>query len=152
MSLWGFWFSVACADNQGTPLAPRSTINHPANPGGMLWINLTSDEPHRARMALQMAEYAVSEKRPVLIFLNVEGVKLLYSPQEAKSFIDPQLTETPQMVLKRLIQQGVHVWVCPHCLAHAGLDPNKRLPNTPMAIPSELLRTLFESGTQTLSY
>lgn len=117
-----------------------------------LWLNLTSAEPHRAVMALHLAEFALKDKQPVTVFLNLDAVKLAFPQEMAEVPGDARLKETPREVLQRLIANGAEVLVCPHCIQYAGLDPEKRLPGSAIAQPDALMSTLAKPNTRTLSY
>lgn len=83
-----------------------------------LFVNLTSDAPDRAAMALTFAQ-RVREARgvPVTVFLNVEGVRLADIRQPSPVAADGR---DVRLMLQGLIEAGGQVIICPMCMANVG--------------------------------
>jgi hypothetical protein len=71
-----------------------------------LFVNLTTDEGHRANMAFTFSKAVLERGHPVTIWLNDKGV-LLASKVHGGKFADQQKT------LAEMISKGVTVIVCP---------------------------------------
>ncbi|MCP9820307.1 DsrE family protein [Synechococcus sp. Cruz-9H2] len=94
-------------------LAMASLLSTTAGQLDPLFINLTSDEPHRLKMALSFARQRLALGHPVTIFLNDRGV-LAGSRTKAKA---ASLTEQ-QVLIAELLASGGTVLICPLCMKH----------------------------------
>ncbi|MCS7265624.1 MAG: DsrE family protein [Armatimonadetes bacterium] len=83
---------------------------------GTLFLNLTSDEPWRAEMAINYATQARKLGYDVVVFLNVRGVFL------ARKEPLTDLVKAQEQ-LKTLMALGSKVYVCPSCSKRAGIKP-----------------------------
>jgi predicted peroxiredoxin len=73
-----------------------------------VFVNLTSDEPHRATMALIFARSLVKDGHDVTLFLNVDSVRL--ASTKVQKLADQRKE------LQAFMQDGGKVIVCPHCM------------------------------------
>ncbi len=116
-----------------------------------LFVNLTSDEPLRAGMAIGQALKARQRlKIPVTLLLSVEGVRL--ADTRVPSPVYPDGTPIREM-LKRLLAAGGTVLVCPMCMRYvAAIPQGALLEGVRVAGPDTTFPALFAEGTRTLSY
>ena len=108
-------FSCQTADKSsgGQTAAPEQA----AMTDGM-FIHLTKgpEDPHRVLMAFKMAEVMSSDKN-VLMYLDIEAVHLVVkgAPDVGMEGFTSSLEE-----IRKLLDQGVIIQVCPTCLKVAG--------------------------------
>lgn len=86
-----------------------------------LIINLTSDatlNAHGSLMGIHLAENALDDGLEVMVFLNVNGVKLLQPRADTLAFQG----ENIRQALDKVVEKGGEVRVCPHCAEALGID------------------------------
>ncbi len=132
----------------GSPQSLWGTLLTPAAAAGQLdplFVNLTSDQPHRLQMALSFAKQQQALGHPVTIFLNDRGV-LLGSKTKASEFGEQQA------LIAELLASGGTVLICPLCMNHYGIKKTELLNSLKVGNPSITGAALFGQGTQTLSW
>lgn len=110
-----------------------------------LFINLTTDDGHRANMALNFGTKQMERGHPLTLFLNDKGVNLA-SKANADKFADQQKAITD------LAGKGTHVIVCPMCMKHYGVAEADLLEGLKVGNPDLTGGLLFKDGTQTLTW
>jgi sulfur relay (sulfurtransferase) complex TusBCD TusD component (DsrE family) len=110
-----------------------------------LFVNLTSDEPHRLRMALSFARQQQALGHPVTIFLNDRAV-LVGSKTRAASLAEQQ------GLLAELLASGGTVLICPLCMKHYGVKEAEILSGLQIGNPTKTGAALFRQGSQALSW
>jgi len=109
------------------PLAePALAQEEKESVGRSLFLNLTSDEVNRARMAITLARRVMTEKKiPVTIWLNVEGVRLL-----DRRLLQPRYGDGRSALeeLEAFMSEGGAVMVCPMCMKNVGGLAREDLP------------------------
>lgn len=95
---------------QETSAGPSSTTS--SEPGrASLFINLTSNDPHRVNMALKFGGDQLDRGHPLTILLNDKGV-FVGSTKLAKTYAQQQTT------LTALKGKGAKLLMCPMCAGH----------------------------------
>ncbi len=119
----------------------------PAVAGGSdpLFINLTTDDGHRANMALNFGTKQMERGHPLTLFLNDKGVNLA-SKANAEKFADQQ------KAIADLAGKGTQVIVCPMCMKHYGVTEADLLEGLKVGNPDLTGELLFKDGTQTLTW
>jgi len=119
----------------------------PAIAGGAdpLFVNLTTDEPHRANMAITFGKNQLDRGHPLTIFLNDKGV-FLGSRANASKYADHQAA------LNELMQKGASVILCPMCMKHYGVKEEDVLPGIKIGNPELTGGLLFKDDTRTLTW
>lgn len=112
---------------------------------GLLFVNLTTDEAHRADMAMAFSQAMIERKHPVVIWLNDKGVALA-SKAQAANFAGQQKT------LAALIGKGATVIACPICMKHYGVTEADLLEGVKVGNPDETGALLFKQDTKTLTW
>lgn len=112
---------------------------------GTLLVNLTSDESHRADMAMAFSKGMMERGHPVVIWLNDKGV-LIASRENGNKFAAQQET------LAALQKDGATVIVCPMCMAHYGVEEADLIDGVQIGNPDLTEGFLFKDGTQTLTW
>lgn len=124
------------------PLVPRAARAGDNDP---LFINATTDDGRRMRMALAFAQNQLERKHPITIFLNDRGV-LVGAAKNKDRF------EAQQAMLATLIAGGATVLICPMCMEHYGVKSGDLLPNVRVGNPDVTGAALFKDNTKTLTW
>ena len=121
------------------PLSALAGANDP------LFINLSTDEMHRASMAINFGKHHSANGHPLSIFLNDKGVILgVKAGSEKYAAQQKELTE--------IISKGGLVIVCPMCLKQAGYTEADLIPGVKLGSPKLTGDALFKDGTKTMSW
>lgn len=110
-----------------------------------LFVNLTSDDPHRANMAITFGGNQHERGHPLTIFLNDKGV-LIGSKVHSAKFSDHQ------KALAELMGKGAAVIICPMCMKHYGVKESDLLPGLKVGKPELTGGALFKDNTKTLTW
>jgi len=117
MFLFAVLAFTACQENhEGETHHVNSAIE---NPRDGMFIHVTSDDPHRVLMAMQMAEM-ISEDHDVVMYFDIDGVKVLLD--DAADLEYAQFPSSHSQI-KNLIEKGITIMACPGCLKAAGHTP-----------------------------
>ena len=119
----------------------------PAFAGGSdpLFVNLISDDAHRADMAISFGKNQLDRGHPLTIFLNDKGV-FIGSKENAEKFAHHQ------KMLGELMSKGATVLICPMCMKHYGVAEADLLPGIQVGKPELTGGALFKDGTKTLTW
>ncbi|TKB07274.1 DsrE family protein [Desulforhopalus sp. IMCC35007] len=110
-----------------------------------LFINLTSDDSHRANMAITFGGKQNELGHPLTIFLNDKGV-FIGSKLNSEKFAEHQ------KALTELMGKGVTVIICPMCIKHYGIKESDLLPSLKVGKPELTGGALFTDNTKTLTW
>jgi sulfur relay (sulfurtransferase) complex TusBCD TusD component (DsrE family) len=110
-----------------------------------LFVNITTNDVHRARMAITFGTAQMERGHPLTIFLNDRGV-LIGSRANSATFAEHQ------KALAEAMAKGAVVIVCPMCMKHYGVKPADLLPGAEVGKPELTGGALFKEGTRTLSW
>ena len=86
-----------------------------------LFVNLTTDDAHRASMGISFGLNQLERGHPLTIFLNDKGV-FIASKANTSMFRDQQ-----KMLSEVMSKCGV-VLICPMCMKHYGVNESDLLP------------------------
>ena len=86
-----------------------------------LFVNMTTDDAHRANMAISFGKNQLERGHPLTIFLNDKGV-LIGTRANAAAFADQQ------KALADLLSKGATVIICQMCMKHYGVEKADLLP------------------------
>lgn len=84
--------------------------------GVFIHVSHGPEAPQRVAMALSMAE-KMSEDRDVLVYFDITGVQVVLNDSVDIAFGQFASSKTQ---LKKLLEKGVGLYVCPGCLQAAG--------------------------------
>jgi len=133
--------SLALAGIASPALSTRAEAQAPRK----LFVNLTSDDPWRAWMALSFAEQVRAKGHPVTIWLVNDGVRLAAKePGEQAKPANAQLAA--------LAQKGATVLVCPGCMKQAGMAESALMPGVKLSSPDLAIPALMDPQTQSISW
>jgi sulfur relay (sulfurtransferase) complex TusBCD TusD component (DsrE family) len=110
-----------------------------------LFVNLTTDDPHRANMGITFGKNQLERGHPLTIFLNDKGV-FIGSKANAAKFADHQ------KALGELMSKGAVVLVCPMCMKHYGVKEADLLPGLKVGNPELTGGALFKDNTKSLTW
>jgi sulfur relay (sulfurtransferase) complex TusBCD TusD component (DsrE family) len=116
-----------------------------AGASGPLFVNLTTDDSHRASMAITFGQNQLERGHPLTIFLNDKGV-LIGSKSNAAKF------QSQQKAIGELMNKGVVVLICPMCMKHYGVKEADLLPGLKVGNPELTGAALFKDNTKTLTW
>ena len=116
-----------------------------AGPNDPLFVSLTTDEPHRARMALSFGKHHFDNGHPLNIFLSDKGVFIGVKSGAGKY-------AEQQTLLIEIMKAGVQVIMCPMCLRQYGFTESDLLPGIKMGSHKVTGDALFKDGTKTMSW
>lgn len=97
--------------------------------GVFIHLSKGKEDPHRALMALRMAEM-MSDTRHVLVYFDIQGVTLVVKDAPDVTFKQFPSSRTQ---IETLIKRGVTLMACPGCLQAAGKTPGDLLPGVKVA-------------------
>ncbi|MFB1490771.1 MULTISPECIES: DsrE family protein [unclassified Thiocapsa] len=116
-----------------------------AGDGDPLFINLTTDDPHRANMGITFGKNQLERGHPLTIFLNDKGV-FIGAKANATTFGEHQEK------LAAMIDKGALVLVCPLCMKHYGVAEADLISGAQVGNPELTGGALFKDDTQTLTW
>ena len=110
-----------------------------------LFVNMTTDDPHRASMAIVFGKNQLERGHPLTVFLNDKGVFVGAKANAAKF---PE----QQKLLAEILGKGGAVLVCPMCMKHYGVKESDLLPGLKVGNPELTGGALFKDNSRTLSW
>jgi sulfur relay (sulfurtransferase) complex TusBCD TusD component (DsrE family) len=110
-----------------------------------LFVSLTSDEPHRASMALNFGKHHAANGHPLSIFLSDKGIHLGVK-------VGASSHPEHQKLLLEMIASGSTVIMCPPCLRHYGFTEADLLPGIKLGGAKVTGEALFKPNTKTMSW
>ncbi|MBK7660343.1 MAG: DsrE family protein [Betaproteobacteria bacterium] len=110
-----------------------------------LFVNLTTDDPHRASMALAFGGNQHGRGHPLTVFLNDRGVHLAARSQAGKF-------GAHQKSLAELMAKGATVLVCGMCMKHYGVAEKDLVAGARPANPELTGAALFADGAKSLTW
>ena len=110
-----------------------------------LFINLTSNESHRATMAIGFGNNQLLKGHPLVVFLNDKGV-LLASAKNTQKYT------AQQQMIQDVIKSGGTVYACPSCMKHYAVNEADLIPGIKISNPDLTEAALFTGNVRTLSW
>lgn len=110
-----------------------------------LFINLITDDSHRANMGITFGKNQHKHGHPLTIFLNDRGV-FIGSQAYSARFADHQ------KMLVEVMSKGATVIICPMCMKHYGIKEADLLPGIKVGNPDAPFAALFKDNTKTLTW
>jgi sulfur relay (sulfurtransferase) complex TusBCD TusD component (DsrE family) len=108
------------------------------------FVNLSTDDNHKANMAIALSKEMLKEGHPVTIYMNSAAVQIANKNNPRYAMQQAKLTE--------FINKGGVVLVCPVCEQHLHLNPSNLLPGAQRSTASAVSQALFRENTKTLSW
>jgi predicted peroxiredoxin len=110
-----------------------------------LFINMTSDDAHRATMAIGFGAKQHALGHPLTLFLNDKGV-LLASKANAGKYGEQQ------KAIADILAKGGTVIACPLCMKHYDVKEGDLLPGIKVGNPELSGAALFKDNGKTLTW
>ena len=110
-----------------------------------LFVNLTTDDSHRANMGITFGKNQLERGHPLTIFLNDKGV-LIGSKANSAKFADHQ------KMLSEVMSKGGAVLICPMCMKHYGIKETDLLPGLKVGNPEVTGAAVFKDNTKSLTW
>ncbi len=110
-----------------------------------LFINMTSDDGHRATMAINFGAKQHTLGHPLTLFLNDKGV-LVASKSNAGIYAEQQ------KAIAEVLAKGGTVIACPFCMKHYGVKESELLPGIKVGNPELTGAALFKDNGKTLTW
>ena len=110
-----------------------------------LFINLTSDDSHRALMAISFGQAQMQRGHPLTVYLNDKAV-LVASKNNAAQYAEQQ------KLLAEIAAKGGTVLVCPMCSKKFGVPEADFISGAKLTSPDITGPALFMDNTKTLSW
>lgn len=110
-----------------------------------LFVNLTTDDSHRASMGLVFGKNQLERGHPLTVFLNDRGV-LIGAKANAAKFADQQ------KILSDLMAKGATILICPMCMKHYGVAETDLLPGLKVGNPDLTGAAVFKDNTKSLTW
>ena len=116
-----------------------------------LLINLTTaqDNPDKTTVAFVVANAGVAAGQEVVVFLNVEGVRLA-TPGYADAITSEGFKPLKEL-LASYLDNGGTIWICPPCFNARGLDKDNLIAGATFAGGAAVVELLGQ-GAASLSY
>jgi len=110
-----------------------------------LFVNLTTDDSHRANMGITFGRNQFERGHPLTIFLNDKGV-LIGSKANTAKFADHQ------KALSDVMAKGGTVLICPMCMKHYGVKESDLIPGLKIGNPELTGAAVFKDNTKSLTW
>ncbi|MCB1546989.1 MAG: DsrE family protein [Hyphomicrobiaceae bacterium] len=111
---------------------------------GALFVNLTSDDAHRARMALVFSQKQQERGHSITIFLNDRAVRV--GDRTKRKF------KEHQSYIAAILKKGGTVLICPMCMKHYRVGRAALVDGLKVGSPELTGAALFAAGTKTLTW
>lgn len=116
-----------------------------ADDNAPLFINLTTNEPHRAMMAIDFGRKQFERGHPLTVFLNDKGV-FIAAKARAETFAEHQAG------LAGLMEKGAVVIVCPFCMKHYQIEATDLIAGAKVGNPELTGEALFADDARALTW
>ena len=110
-----------------------------------LFINLTTEDSHRASMAIGFGAAQSERGHALTIFFNDKAVQIC-SKANAGKFPEQQA------MIAKLAKAKANLVICPTCMKHFGIKQGDLLPGIVVGNPDLTGGLLFQDGTKTLNW
>ncbi|MGE0221828.1 MAG: DsrE family protein [Acetobacteraceae bacterium] len=110
-----------------------------------IFVNLTTEDPHRLSMALTFTANQQERNHPVTVFLNDRGV-FIGAKSQAGRF------PGQQKKLQDMMANGAQVYICAMCMKHYGVAEADRLEGIKVGDPDSVGAALFRDNGKTLTW
>ncbi len=110
-----------------------------------LFVNLTTDDNHRANMAIAFSMEQLKHGHPVTIFINCQAIRIVNKANNKRYAMQ-------QQKLTELVNKGGTVLACPVCEKFLKFTESDLIPGVKFATADSLTEALFKDNTKTLSW
>ena len=110
-----------------------------------LFLNLTTDDSHRATMALGFVAKQQERKHPISILVNDRAVNIV-AKSKADTFGEHQ------KLIAQIVKAGGTVLVCQMCMKHYGVEASDLIDGVKLSGPDLAGAELFKDDSRTLTW
>lgn len=110
-----------------------------------LFINLTTDDSHRALMGIGFGKAQLERGHPLAIFINDKAVQIA-SKANADKYPEQQ------KALAEILKNGGVVLICPMCIKKFGIKESDLLTGIKIGNPQLTGDALFRDNTKTMTW
>lgn len=116
-----------------------------------LFVNITTDDLNRSAMAISFATRVLNQTdKPVTLFFNVEGVRLLDTTIPEQTYSNGL---TPRDMIQTFMDDGGVVLICPMCLKNVGgMEEDEIMEGVLIGGPDYTWEAMFAEDVTVLSY
>ncbi len=125
-------------------LAGWGQVSH-AGSTDPLFVNLTTDDNHKANMAIAFATEQLKRGHPVTIYVNSQAVQIV-NKTNAKRYA------MQQKKLTELANKGGTILACPVCEKFLKFQESDLIPGVKPSTADSVSEALFRDNTKTLSW
>ena len=109
-----------------------------------LFVNLATDDNHKANMAIALSRELLKQGHPVTIYLNSQAVQIANKNNPRYAMQQKKLAE--------FISKGGVVLVCPVCEQFLHITQADLIPGVQLSTAAAVNQALFRENTRTLSW
>ena len=109
-----------------------------------LFVNLSTDDNHRANMAIALSKEMLKQGHPVTIYMNSQAVQIANKNNSRYAMQQQKLAE--------FISKGGVVLVCPVCEQFLHISQGDLIPGIQLSTAALVAQALFRENTKTLSW
>jgi predicted peroxiredoxin len=110
-----------------------------------LFVNLTTDDNHKANMAIAFSMEQLKHGHPVTIYINSKAVKIVNKANNKRYAMQ-------QQKLTELASKGGTVFVCRVCEKFLKFPESDLIPGVKLSTANAVAEALFKDNTKTLSW
>lgn len=116
-----------------------------ADTHGSLFVNLTTNESHRADMVMAFSKAMMERNHPLVVWFNDKAV-FIASKERAGKFVEQQ------KMLSALMSKGATVIASPMCMKHYGVKDADLIEGVKVGNPDLTGDLLFKEDTKILTW
>ncbi len=110
-----------------------------------LFVNLTTDDNHRANMAIAFSMEQLKRGHPVTIYINSQAIKIVNKTNNKRYAMQ-------QQKLTEFVSKGGTVLACPVCEKFLKFTEADLIPGVKFSTANAAAEALFKDSTKTLSW
>ncbi|MGB7913407.1 MAG: DsrE family protein [Desulfobaccales bacterium] len=110
-----------------------------------LFVNLASDDNHKANMAIAFSMEQLKHGHPVTIYINSQAVKIINKTNNQRYAMQ-------QQKLTEFASKGGTVLACPVCERFLKFTESDAIPGVKFSTADSVAAALFKDNTKTLSW
>ncbi len=110
-----------------------------------LFVNLTTDDNHKANMAIAFSMEQLKHGHPVTIYINSQAIRIVNKANNKRYAMQ-------QQKLAELASKGGTVLACPVCEKFLKFQESDLIPGVKFSTANSVAEALFKDNTKTLSW
>lgn len=110
-----------------------------------LFVNLTTDDNHKANMAIAFSMEQLKHGHPVTVYINSQAIQIVNKANSKRYAMQ-------QQKLTELASKGGTVIACRVCERFLKFNESDLIPGVKFSTPDSVAEALFKDNTKTLSW